>query len=119
MVQRPFLAQTRREAVSTAPPTSHTTAMEARAYGHAPGTPAMNTTTAPSARRRPSACACDAWRRWTVTAGVAVIVLAGSVAGCAPPSTGAASRGAPPVLYVANAVDGTLSRLDARTGRAV
>src|SRR5438093_13474953 len=58
------------------------------------------------------------WRRVTAV-GTAAMVLAGSVMGCARPSKTAASPLTPPLLYVANGLDNTISRLDARTGRAL
>jgi DNA-binding beta-propeller fold protein YncE len=48
---------------------------------------------------------------------IGCVVLAASAAGCAPPLTGAA--GEAPLLYVANGLDDTISRIDSRNGRAV
>ena len=51
--------------------------------------------------------------------GATAAVLLGAVllAGCVPPAGG--PPGGPPVLYVANALDGTVTRLDARSGRVL
>jgi hypothetical protein len=46
----------------------------------------------------------------------AALVLAGSVLDCARPSTSVATPLTPPLLYVANTLDGTLTRLDATSG---
>src|SRR5437867_9111381 len=58
-------------------------------------------------------------RRQAAALGTAAIVLAGSMSTCARPSNSAASPVATQTLYVANGLDGTISRLDARTGRAL
>jgi hypothetical protein len=50
--------------------------------------------------------------------GAALVALGGALlTACAPPDRGAA--GAPALLYVANGLDGTVTRLDARSGRAL
>ena len=62
-----------------------------------------------------------ALRPWNLHRGVlacvAALVLAAPLAACAGPNAGAA--GAPGALYVANSLDGTVSRLDSVTGRTL
>src|SRR5262249_52493236 len=78
---------------------------------------------APGARRRrdrrPSwARPAGGARRAGIGLAVLLAVLAGlAAAGCGPTGERAAAR--PPVLYVANALDGTVMRLDAAAGRVL
>jgi len=56
--------------------------------------------------------------RPATTAG-AVVALVCAVAGCGPALTGTPGAPGGPVLYVANAGDGTLTRIDATAGRVI